>query len=597
MAILKDIIFPLTAWKNITRDTVTIKDPVKEKIGAPRYRGFHKNDIDSCIGCGTCEDICQNAAIDLVPVEGIETKNGDSGLRPRIDYGRCCWCALCVDICTTSSLSLSNEFIWVDKDADVFRFIPGVDEKSWDSREEGYTRSDNYNILDLNRKPMEELPPEKRDDSFIEIVKGFSKEAAIEEAERCVSCGICVSTCPAHMDIPGYIEKIRDDDMEGALQKLYETNPLPGICGRVCTHRCESVCSISHRGDPIAIRWLKRYIVDSVNEEDYQKYLGDNFIKKVDKKVGIVGSGPAGLTTAYYLAKMGYSITIYEMKPEAGGMMRYGIPSYRLPYDQIDKDINYIKSLGVEIKTGITIGKDITLHELKEQYDAIFVATGLSLGRTTGIKNADHPEVYQSVDLLRDITLGKEVPLAERIIVIGGGNVAMDISRSLARLQKEKYGKVQIITSSLETLETMPADKEEIVEGDEEGIHFEPGRAPQEIVVENNKIKGLRSVRCKSVFDEEGRFNPQLDTDDEIFMEADIIIESIGQAPDMTFLPEDIEKQLEYNGRRIKINHYYQTSLPWLFVGGDVVQGPDVVTSVNNGHKAAIGIDEFLNGK
>ncbi len=592
---LKDLISPFTAWGNIIKNPVTIKDPVREKTGAPRYRGFHKNDVETCIGCGTCEEICQNAAIDLVPVEGIQSKNGDSGLRPRIDYGRCCWCALCVDVCTTSSLSLSNEFIWVDKDADVFRFIPGVEEKSWDKKELGYKRSENYNILDLERKAMEELHPHERDNSFIEIVKGFTKDVAIAEAERCVSCGICVAACPAHMDIPGYIEKIRDDDMEGALKILYDTNPLPGICGRVCTHRCESVCSISHRGEAVAIRWLKRYIVDSVDEEHYQKYLGDDFIKPVNKKVAIVGAGPSGLAAAYYLARMGYKITIFEMKPEAGGMMRYGIPSYRLPYDQIDKDINYIKSLGVEIKTNTTIGKDIPLQKLKDDFDVVYVGTGLSLGRSTGIINADHPNVYQSVDLLRDITMGKDVPVMEKIVVIGGGNVAMDISRSMARLQKAKYGKVYVTTTSLETMDIMPADKEEIVEGGDEGIHFEPGRGPKEVVVENGKIKGLRSIRCLSVFDEEKRFNPKFDENDTIFMEADMIVESIGQAPDMTFLPEDLAKQLEYNGRRIKVNHYYQTSLPWLFIGGDVVQGPDVVTSINNGHKAAVGIDEFLN--
>jgi len=591
---LKDILYPFTAWGNLAKTPVTIKDPVKEKKGAPRYRGFHQNNIEKCIGCGTCEEICQNAAIDMVPVEGISAKNGNSGLRPRIDYGRCCWCALCVDVCATSSLSLSREFIWVDSNAEVFRFIPGVDETEWQSKDHGYTRSENYTIIDLERKHMGELQPEERDTSFIEIVKGFSKEEALAEAERCLECGLCVATCPAHMDIPAYIAKIRDNDLDGALRVLYDTNPLPGVCGRVCTHRCEGVCALSHRGEPIAIRWLKRYIIDHVSPDDYKKILGTNFIEQVNRKVAVIGAGPSGLTAAYYLALMGYGITIYEAHPEAGGMMRYGIPEYRLPYDSIDRDVDYIRSLGVEIKTGVKVGVDITLEEMEQRFDAVYASTGLSLGRSTGIEGADHKSIYQSVDLLRDITLGKEVPVEKKIVVIGGGNVAMDIARSLARLQKKKFGKVDITVSSLETYDDMPADREELIEGDEEGIKFEPGRGPRKFIIENDVLKGVESIRVLSIFDEEGRFNPKYDKDNRIILMADMIVESIGQAPDMVFLPEEIDKKLDHSGRRIKVNEMQQSSLPWLFLGGDLVQGPDVVTSINNGHKAAVGIDTYL---
>jgi len=596
---LNDVLSPFTAWKNLFKDPVTIKDPLNDRPGAPRYRGFHKNDINTCIGCGTCEDICENEAIKMVPVEGIETKEGDSGLRPNIDYGRCCWCALCVDICTTGSLTLSNEYKWVDEDPEVFRFTPGVDKKSWDENELGWKKpGDNYQFYGQSRVSMPEMEPENRDKSFVEFVKGYSKEQAQKEADRCVECGICTATCPAHMGIPEYIKAIRNDDMEEGLRILYETNPLPEICGRICTHRCETVCSVGHQGDPLSIRWLKRYIADQVPSDKYKTILETDDIDKNDKKVAMIGSGPASLSAAYYLSLMGYECTIYEKLPEAGGMMRYGIPEYRLPYDQIDKDIDYILSLGVKIEYNVTVGKDITLDQLKEKFDAVFAGTGLHLGRSTRIPGVDHKHVFQSIDLLREITLGKEIHLGKKIVVIGGGNVAMDITRSLARLQNQKYGEVNVTATSLESEDIMPADREEVVEAREEKAIVDPGWGPNEIEIVDDKIKGLHVIKCLSVFDEEHRFNPKFDENDKKFFEADMIVESIGQGMDLSYIPNKLKEDLEVGPRgRFIANEYFQTSVDWLFMGGDTIQGPDVIHGIANGHKAAIGIDKFLHNK
>jgi glutamate synthase (NADPH/NADH) small chain len=598
MARIKDILSPFTAWKHLVKEPVTIKEPLKREA-AQRYRGFHQNVIDDCIGCGTCESICQNAAIDLVPVEGIETKDGDSGLRPSIDYGRCCWCALCVDVCTTNSLTLSNHFKWVDNDPDVFRFIPGVDKKEWDNEEKGYRKpGPNYELYSKDRIHMPELKPEERDKSFIEIVQGYSKELAMQEADRCVDCGICVATCPAHMGIPEYIRAIRNDDLNEGLRILYDTNPLPEICGRICTHKCETVCSVGSTGDPLSIRWLKRYIADQQPAENYQKILETENIQKNGKRVAIIGSGPSGLSAAHYLALMGYECVIFEKFPEAGGMMRYGIPEYRLPYDALDKDVKYIESLGVEIRYNQTVGKDITLDQLNKDFDAVFAATGLHLGRSTRIPGTDHADVYQAADLLRDITLGKELPVMEKIVVIGGGNVAMDITRTLARLQNQKFGKVSVIATSLESEEEMPADREEIVEAREEGAQVIPGWGPTSIKIVDGKVVGLNVVKCTSVFDQERRFSPKFDESDTNFFEGDMVVESIGQGMDLSYISGEIKDNLKLDPRgRIVVDNYYQSSIEWLFVGGDIIKGPDVINGIANGHKAAMGIDKYLNSK
>lgn len=399
----------------------------------------------------------------------------------------------------------------------------------------------------------------------------------------------CQNACPAGVDVPGYVALIAAGRPRDAYYLVRRENPFPAICGRVCTHPCETKCRRAQLDEPVAICDLKRYAADYVFQNEEPRL--DLVFPKKPQSVGVIGAGPSGLTCAYYLARLGYSVTVYESLPVPGGMLASGIPEYRLPKAILQKEIRMIEQVGVSILTNTEVGRDITFDELRRTHNAIYVATGTHFPNKANIPGEDKQGVYYGVSFLREVNLGNRVEVGKRVVVIGGGSTAFDAARTALRLGAEK---VTILYRRL--IDDMPADKREIQEALEEGIEIRQLVAPVEFIG-NGRVQAVRCVRMElRGFDHTGRRKPRPVEGEEFLIEADTVIPAISQHSDLPFIDKNEVRTTRW-GTLETDPRTMMTSMDGVFAGGDVVRGPDVViTAIADGKKAAQNIDKYLGG-
>jgi formate dehydrogenase (NADP+) beta subunit len=423
----------------------------------------------------------------------------------------------------------------------------------------------------------------------------------------------CQHRCPAHMDVPGYIRLISQGKYLESYKLMLETNPFPAVCGYICARPCETRCKRGDFDKPVSIDALKRFVTDYIYKHKIK--VPPPKIKQREEKVAIIGGGPAGLTAANNLAGMGYKVTVFEKESIAGGMLMWAIPSYRLPREQIMFDVSNIQALGVEIRTNTPIGSPgKTISDIFEEgYKAVFIAAGAQKVRKLGIPGEEGEGVMDCLEFLKNVSLGVMRSMGKKVIVVGGGNVAMDTARTAVRFTQNigyehaemdaarmaiRLGAQEVHVVCLESKEEMPAFEHEIEGAEEEGIILNPSKGPKRIIRENNRVVGLETLNVKSVFDSSGRFNPTFIEGSESTIPADTVILAVGQAPDASWLEGRPEIELSPRGT-IKIDdETLATTRPGVFAGGDVAYGPRIVIeAVADGKKAATSIDRYIRGE
>ncbi len=403
----------------------------------------------------------------------------------------------------------------------------------------------------------------------------------------------CQSGCPASVDIPGFVALVGEKRYAEALKRHRERNPFAAACARICFHPCEHMCRRSTVDSSVSIRSVKRFMVDQELVIQVPEVLENS--RNAARKIAIVGAGPAGLSCAYFLARLGYKPKIFEAAPRPGGMMVQTIPEYRLPREILAREIRMIERLGVDIECGKTLGRDFTVQQLKDQgYEAVFVAVGAPEGVKIGLAGEDAEGVVEAISFLREYNIRGSVPIGKNVAIIGGGNAAIDAARTAVRLGAES-----VTVLYRRTREQMPAYEEEIEEAEAEGVILKLLAAPEEILVENGHVVG---VRCRQMtlgsFDKSGRRRPVAGKEGDFMVKCDQLIAAIGQTVNVYSLTGNIKPDLGANGYIIANPLSKQTTVPWLFAGGDIVTGPaSVVDAVADGEKAAVGIDEFLTGE
>ncbi len=403
----------------------------------------------------------------------------------------------------------------------------------------------------------------------------------------------CKTACPAHIAVQGYLKKAAEGKYREALELIKRENPFPAVCGRICNRRCESACTRGTIDEPVAIDAVKKFIAEQDMNQEHR------FVPEIvvasnrgrwKEKIAIIGGGPSGLSCAYYLATSGYYPTVFEKNPQPGGMLRYGIPSYKLAKDVIDAEIDIMREIGVEIRTGVEVGKDVTLDELRAQgYKAFYVAIGCQSGRLPGIPGQDLEGVSTAISFLHDANTGAKT-LKGRVVVVGGGNVAIDAARVAKR-----SGAIEVTMLSLETEDIMPASEEERAEAREDGVVINPGWGPAEVIGKDGKVTAIRFKKCLSVFDDQKRFAPEFDEQQSLTLEADMVIFAIGQS---------VENKDLFNGSKVEFFRgvypvadklTLQTAQEDIFVGGDCMTGPKfAIDAIAAGKEAAESLHRYV---
>lgn len=434
---------------------------------------------------------------------------------------------------------------------------------------------------------------------ILSTMKNFIKEYEEHILDHHCEAGICSSmfispcqnACPAGVNVPGYMALIQEGRFIDAYRLIRQENPFPGVCGRICTHPCESKCRRGSRDEALAICDLKRFVADYAMSHE-EKYTTDIVFPKKGKRVAIIGAGPSGLTCGYYLVRNGIDVDVFEAKGVAGGVLSYGIPEYRLPNDVLEHEIQLIKQEGVNIHLNCEVGKDISFQELRDKYDAIYVATGTQFPNKAGVEGEDLKGVLYGLPFLHDISLGKRVKVGKNVAVIGGGNTAIDAARTAVRMGSDK---VTIIYRR--SIDDMPADKREIEEGLEEGVELMPLTVPVRFIGENGKVTGIECVKMSlGEFDNNGRRKPVKIEGSEFIVETDMVIPAVSQHSDFPFISKD-DINLTAWGSLVTDRNSLMTSIEGVFAGGDVARGSDTaITAIADGKKAASAIDLYLGG-
>jgi glutamate synthase (NADPH/NADH) small chain len=463
--------------------------------------------------------------------------------------------------------------------------------------------------LDLNRVPMPRQDPKARGKNFNEVALGYTAEQAKNEANRCIQCPKrpCVTGCPVDVDIPEFIKALREGDMAEAVKILKSKNSLPGICGRVCPQetQCEESCTLAKKEAPIAIGRLERYVADW--ERANQQSASTQVVRPepTGKKVAVVGSGPAGLTAAADLAKMGHSVTIFEALHVAGGVLMYGIPEFRLPKEIVQAEVDYVASLGVDLKLDSVIGKIDTVDELLDSgYDAVFLGTGAGLPMFMNIPGENLNGIYSANEFLTRVNLMKAyqfpdydtpVKVGKKVAVIGGGNVAMDSARCALRLGADE---VTIVYRRSEA--EMPARREEVENAKEEGINFKLLTNPKRFIGnEENWVTGMECYRMElGEPDESGRRRPIAVEGSEFIIECDVVIVALGTTPNPLIASTTEGLETARRGTVVADEATGRTKKPRVWAGGDIVTGAaTVISAMGAGKRAAADIDKYLRGE